>query len=293
MEIKQYKLKQILSDEKGEALKGKFLDESYIKHPIIDHDADGYDANTGKLLFRFRKKVLPLPTLMQGVDNFKHSIELTEGRGITSGYSGKRIRKDGSVSNITVGAKVLSGNVGYMEPSAMIPYCRTTAFGQKYFDKFKAGIPFVQAIDKLYAELAPEHYKIQKMFAEGTNQNYVIADTSFTTVTVNKNFRTALHKDSGDLPQGFGNLIAYREGEWTGSYFLMPGFGIAFDLQNGDILFCDVHQYHCNTPYINFDEKTCTRISFVLYYRENMLSCAAPSKELKKIKMEKNGFFRL
>lgn len=292
--IKTYRLKRILSDEQGEALKGSFLDESYIKHPIIDQDCDGYDLATGEMLFKFRKNALDIETLKKGIDNFEYSIELTEGRGITSGSSHKRIRKDGSVSKITVGNKVLSGNVGFMDKNAMVPYCRMTAFGRQHFDKFKAGIPFVEAIDKLYKELAPDNYAMQKMYAEGTNRNYVIGDTSFTTVTVNKNFRTALHKDSGDLPEGFGNLIAYREGEWTGSYFLMPEWGVAVDLQNTDVLFANVHKWHCNTPYHNFDEtKGDKRISFVLYYRQMMLTCDSPKKELEKIKLDKNGFFRL
>lgn len=293
MEIKKYVLKRLMTNEEGEKLKGQFLGEERIKYPIIDHDADGYDTD-GNLLFKFRKGVLPMEVLKQGVENFEYSIELTDGRGMTSGSSHKRIRKDGSVSKITVGNKVLSGNVGYMDRNAMVPYCRMTAFGRKHFDRFQQGIPFVKAIDKLYQELAPEHYEIQKMFAQGTNKSYVIDDTSFTTVTVNKNFRTALHQDSGDLPQGFGNLIAYREGNWTGSYFLLLEYGVAIDLQNTDVLFVDVHKWHCNTPYINFDpEKGDKRISFVLYYREMMLACDAPSKELENIKQDKNGFFRL
>jgi hypothetical protein len=285
-------LKRLMREEEGEALTGKFLDESYIKYPIITEDTDAFDT-AGNLLLRFRKGVIPLDILKTGVDNFEGSIQLTESRGKTSGYSGKRIRKDGSVSKITVGAKVLSGAVGMMDPVAMVPYCRKTAFTAAYYDKYKAGIPFVQKIDELYAQLAPQHYAIQKQYAEATNPNWVIGDTAFTTVTVNKNFRTAAHKDAGDLSQGFGNLIAYREGDWTGAYFMLPEYGVGVDLQNGDVLFVDVHKVHCNTPFINFDEDTCKRISFVLYYREYMLKCDSPEAELQRIKQEKNGFFTI
>lgn len=289
--MKILKLNRILIDEQAEALKGQYLDESYIKFPIITEDCDAYD-NQGKLLLKFRKNVLPLEILKLGVDSFKGSVMLTESRGMASGGSFKRIRKDGTKSKITVSNKVESGAVGFMDEVAMVPYCRKTAFTSEYFNKFQAGVPFVKAIDKLYSELAPEHYKIQRMYADGTNRNYVIKDTAFTTVTVNKDFRTALHKDAGDLPQGFGNLIAYREGNWKGAYFMMPEFGIAVDLQNCDVLFCDVHHFHCNTPFIDFT-KDCVRYSFVLYYREFMLKCKGPSKELERIKLDKNGFFRL
>jgi hypothetical protein len=181
-----------------------------------------------------------------------------------------------------------------MDPSAMIRYCRKTAFARDYFDKFNAGIPFVEEVDRLYKELCPEHYRIQKNYAEGTNQNYVIGKTSFTTVTVNRNFVTAVHKDSGDLPQGFGNLVIYREGDWQGSYFVLPQYRIAFDVQNTDILFVDVHRWHGNTPYINFDaDRGDLRIAFVLYYREYMIKCGTPTEELKRVKMDQGGFLRL
>lgn len=292
MDIQKLILKRLYSDEQAEKkFKGKFLTEDDCKI-VISTDTDAYDSS-GNILFRFRKNVLPLETLMLGVDNYRHSIQLTESRGTASGSSHKRIRKDGSVSKITVGNKVLSGAVGFADPSAMIHYCRRTGFTRQFYEKYTAGIPFVEAIDKLYSELAPDHYKIQKQYSEGTNRNYRIADTVFTTVTVNKDFITAVHKDAGDLPQGFGNLIAYRKGDWGGCHFTMPEFGAGVDLHNGDVLFCDVHRWHGNTPFTNWDPETCERISFVLYYREYMLKCSNPEDELFRIKMEENGFFRL
>lgn len=285
-------LKRLFTDEEAEKkFKGKYLTEADI-NTLITEDTDAYDTQ-GNMLFRFRKGVIPMETLMLGVDNFRHSIELTESRGTASGSSHKRIKADGTVSKITVGNKVLSGAVGFADPAAIIPYCRRTGFTRKYFEKYQAGIPFIKAVDSLYKELAPEHYKIQKMYAEGTNQNWVIPDTSFTTVTVNRNFITAVHKDQGDLPEGFGNLIAYRKGNWKGCYFCLPEYAVGIDLQNQDCLFVDVHHWHGNTNFIDFNEETDERISFVLYYRQMMIKCESPEEELTRIKLDKNGFFRL
>jgi hypothetical protein len=288
--MKTYKLKKQLTDQQAEKLKGKYLNENNYDL-LITEDADGYDLN-GNLLFSFRKNAIPLETLMLGVNSFKDSIELTESRGYASGSSHKRIRKDGSVSNITVGNKVESGSVGFMDSGAMVKYCRKTAFAKNYFDKYKAGIPFVKFIDEKYKELCPTHYAKQKAIAQGTNKNYVIGDTAFTTVTVNKNFRTAVHQDAGDYPEGFGNLIAYREGNWTGGYFCLPQYKVAIDLQNTDILFVDVHKWHGNTDFINTEEDW-LRISFVLYYREYMYKCKQPAEELLKMKMDKTGYLNL
>jgi len=289
--MKTYKLKRKLDDKQAAKLKTKYLDKSHYDILVTD-DADGYDANTGQLLFRFRKNAIPFETLKQGYEAFKGSIELTESRGAASGSSHKRIRKDGSVSNITVGNKVESGSVGYMDKNAMVHYCRKTAFAKKYFDDFKAGVPFVQYVDKLYEELCPEHYAKQKAIALGTNQNYVIDGTSFTTVTVNKNFRTAVHQDAGDYQDGFGNLIVYREGDYGGGYFVLPEYGVAIDLHNTDILFVDVHKWHGNTEYTNCSDDW-LRISFVMYYREYMYKCKQPAEELHQVKMDKTGFLTL
>lgn len=288
--METYKLKKQLTDDQTAKLKGKYLnDKNY--DILITEDADGYDVN-GKLLFRFRKNTMPIETLMLGVNSFKDSIEVTESRGYASGSSHKRIRKDGSVSNITVGNKVESGSVGFMDSGAMVKYCRKTAFAKNYFDKFNSGIPFVEFVDKKYKELCPAHYDKQKAISVGTNKNYIIGDTSFTTVTVNKNFRTAVHQDAGDYPDGFGNLIAYREGNWTGGYFCLPQYKVAIDLQNTDMLFVDVHQWHGNTDFINTSDDF-LRISFVLYYREYMYKCKQPAEELLKMKMDKTGYLNL
>lgn len=272
--------KKILTSRQAEGLRKSFL--SGDGYQIIDTDMDGYDVN-GELLFKFRKNRIPLDILKSGYEAFKDSIEPTEGRGAASGASKKRIRKDGTISNITVGNFVESGNVGYMDSNAMIRYCRKTAFAKDYFAKFKAGIPFVKCVDQLYKELCPEHYTKQKAIAEATNRNWVIEDTSFTTVTVNRNFQTAVHKDSGDYPQGFGNLCVYREGDFKGAYFCLPEYGIGIDMQNTDILFVDVHRWHGNTPFIG---ENYLRIAFVMYYREYMYKCKGPKEELQRVKMD-------
>lgn len=281
------KVSEVMSDKEANKLEGKFLDESYIK-TLITESVDVYD-NYGNVLMKFRKDVIPFNLLHVGYVSFRDAVESTESRGITSGSSGKRIKKDGTKSNITVGAFVDSGVVGYLDPFAMIPYCRKTAFTAAYFDKFNTGIPFVKKVDELYKELCPFHYARQINIANGTDINYRIADTSFTTVTVNKNFQTAVHKDQGDFKPGFGNLIAYREGSFDGCYFCLPQYGIGVELQNTDILFVDVHQWHGNTPFRNCSPDY-LRMSFVLYYREYMVNCKKPSEELADIKRRKGGF---
>lgn len=294
-------LKRIYTDAEAEKkFHKKFLtDDDYTT--LIMEDTDAYN-NNGQLLFKFRKGVIPFDMLKLGYESFKESIRRTEGRGAAAGEPKKRIYKGkgntarpykiGEPTGISVSPWVESGNVGYMDAAAMVPYCRKTAFARQYFDQFKEGIPFVKQIDKLYEQLCPTHYTRQINIARATNRNYIIDDTSFTTITVNKNFITAVHKDSGDYQQGFGNLCVYREGHYEGCYFCLPEYAVAIDMQNTDMLFVDVHRWHGNTPFRNQNIDS-LRISFVMYYRENMITCKQPSEELAKLKKDKGGFYRL
>lgn len=283
-------MKRKISIDKATSLKTKFLNDTHWD-TLITESCEGYDLY-GNLLFKFIKGAVPLGTLKLGYESFKGSIEVTESRGAASGGSHKRVNQDGTVGNITVGNKVTSGNVGYMDASAMVRYCRKTAFAREHFDKFQAGVPFVEYIDGLYKQHCPEHYARQIAIARGTNKNYRIGETSFTTVTVNKNFRTACHQDAGDYREGFGNLIVYREGDWTGGYFVLPEFGVAIDLKNTDVLFVDVHRWHGNTEIITTDPNW-LRISFVMYFREYMYKCLGPKEELKRVKMGQGGFLKM
>lgn len=288
-------LKKKLTDSQAEALKATFLTSDCFDL-LVDKSCDIYDS-AGLLLAKFRTDALDCEVLKSGYEAFKGSIDWTQGRGTASGGSKYRTRDDGTESNTMVGELVQAGAVGYLDPppaGSRNQFCRKTAFTREHFQEFKEGVPFVQAVDGLYAQLCPEHYRVQRKFADGTNRNYVIPDTAFTTVTVNRNFITAVHKDAGDLPQGFGNLVLYREGNWGGGYFCLPQYKVAFNLKNGDVLFVDVHKWHGNTPWANFSEEAGDlRIAFVLYYREGMIRCGTPTEELQKVKMDQGGFMRL
>lgn len=303
--------KRYFSDAEIDKLKGTHLGEDSYE-TLITSDVDVYSPE-GELLLKFRKGAIPVELAKLGSDHLQPFVRLTEARGVAAGISKKRTRSDGSKTNTTTNPHVETGAAGYMDQNAMVRYCRQTALTWEYFRDFQGSLPFIHHVDRLYELLCPEPYARQKAIHNGTNRNYVIEGTTFTTVTVNRNFKTAVHKDSGDFPQGFGNLTVYREGNWSGSYFCLPEFKVAVDMQNGDMLFVDVHRWHGNTPYINFNPAptpfsnaannplkdmykpggTDLRMSFVMYYREFMIACKQPKDELKDVQNEQGGFLKL
>ena len=256
---------------------------------LITYDADVYCAESRKCIAKFRKKVIPNNIAKNAFDNLKGAAKTTFNRQMSSGEDSEiRIKEDGTKSNTRKIKGVNSGIIGYFDRGARYPYCRQTAFNEKEFSKFKKAYPIIKFVDTKYAELMPEHYARQRKVADETSQDFVIKDTAFTTVTVNSNWQTAVHTDKGDFEKGFGNLVALRKGRYTGGYFVLPKWGVAFDLQNCDLLLCDVHQWHGNTP-INMIDEDAKRISLVMYYRKNMISCGTAEEEVSRVKSRLAG----
>ena len=118
--------------------------------------------------------------------------------------------------------------------------------------------------------MVPDRHREQWERANSTE--FVVPNTSFSTITINYNWRTALHKDDGDFKDGFGNLLILEEGKYEGGYLGFPRYGVCFDVRMGDFLAMDVHEWHCNTDIKGMTPEF-SRVSVVCYLREKMDKC--------------------
>jgi hypothetical protein len=366
--VKKIIVNKILKDEEVALYEGKWIDESFIKNPIIKSDTDVYylDENgSEKLLLKFRKRVISDKLIDIGWKSYKDLAKASRGRGASAGpistdsqYWKKRrivktkkwstgyltpkgnelydsyteksledllilckekniklkegeekeeivialVTKDGGVSKMKVNNQVASNPIGYYEGAknfSDLP-CRLTHFTRTNFEKYNEGLKFIQRVDKLFQRLIPEAHRKQLERAD-TKPHLKIPKTSFSTITINRNFRTALHRDAGDFREGFGNLTVIERGKYHGGYTVFPQFGLGIDLRNNDFVAMDVHQWHSNTPIYETEEdkaynetldddyhdnpdvgtaglyKKYTRLSFVCYLREKIANC--PNKE--------------
>jgi hypothetical protein len=208
------------------------------------------------------------------------------------------IKKDGGVSKMKVNNQVASNPIGFYEASnnfSKLP-CRLTHFTRTNFEKYNEGLCFIKEIDNQFKKLVPESYKKQ-LDRANTKSHLKIPGTCFSTITINRNFRTAQHRDAGDFSGGFGNLSVIKRGKYHGGYTAFPQFGIAVDVDTGDFLAMDVHQWHCNTELYETEEDKAynetietdyhdnpevgtvgiyekyTRLTFVCYLREKIANC--------------------
>jgi len=206
----------------------------------------------------------------------------TNNRGIASG---DKNRQNNSVKFEKTNP-VHSSIIGYIDSPNHKRPCRLTSYSKKYFEKYKKGISFIQRIDSCFNETIEDAYKKQKEFSEIDQvKDFIIENTAFSTVTVNYNFRTALHKDTGDYKEGFGNLVVCTK-NIKGGHILFPQYKLAIQLYNGDFLAMDVHEWHCNSEIILENPENTNdsyRLSFVCYLREKMIECKNVNENLKKI----------
>ena len=180
----------------------------------------------------------------------------------------------------TYANSVHSGIAGWFDRYPRIPYGRATSYTRDHFDKFKMSYPFLQQLAQGFKDLLPWRYNNQMQAASKLDKSYLVPETPFTTITVNKSFRTACHYDAGDLNSGLSNLLTLsNNGNYTGCYLVAPEYRVAINIRPGDLLLINNHEVmHGNTEIVCHDE-IAERISLVCYFREKMLELGSRAYE--------------
>jgi hypothetical protein len=215
---------------------------------------------------------------------------LSDNRGLASGSA--RVKAG---TSRTRSKPIMSGVMGSMDPVGPMQYCRLTAYTAKNVEKWDQLLPLWQAIAAHFQEHVPDRFKVQAAEAAKTPSEWVIAGTPFTTITINNSYSTGVHTDSGDLDAGFSTLACARRGKYTGGVLTFPQFQVGVDMQDGDLMLMDAHEFHGNTlmhcacedgtkPLTDGPCKACgaERISVVAYYRTKMGGCGSYEDEMAK-----------
>jgi len=192
------------------------------------------------------------------------------------------------ISDTSYGNSVYSGTAGYFDRYPRIPFCRETAWSAANPDLFQKGYPLFEAASKVFKDNFPIRWNGQnESVKQLKDTGWRIGNSVYTTITINKDFRTACHRDAGDLceterinaPAGFSNLTVLSDGKnFDGMYLCMPEYKVCVDVKPGDLLLMDAHQIHGNVPLISSDEGF-ERISVVMYFRSSMINCSSVEQE--------------
>lgn len=319
--VKVLTVKYVLPESEIETKEGDFYDTDDY-NTIIDYDCDvyGLDETSSRIcLLKLRKNVIPQDICINTFTALeKQAQKLNDNRGAAAGKIKKSqlpnhvkelIQKEkfrayykdasGIQRKSHISNRVRSNIIGYYDkPDRNIlnkygtaPKCRQTAFTRDEVEKWNSACDIFINGDTMFKKLMPREHTIQLRQCRKTPE-YQIKDTAFSTVTVNYNYRSALHKDAGDLDDGFGNLMVLEKNKcvssnedvygYTGGYLGFPKYGIAVDVRQGDFLAMNVHEWHANCKMICncVKKEKCRnkdhfgRLSLVCYLRKNMIQCA-------------------
>lgn len=266
---------------------GKFVDDSFYDH-LLNETATVLKPDGSLLLALFKRGHSP-EALQSAWSVLKDYNPSTNNRGLASG-SERRIRKraNGSHGNTNISDSVASGIVGFFERTPRFPYCRPCAWNFHNPQLFSKLIPICREASEFYKQIGGEKYLKQLEKSSQTHTDFMVSGTVFSTLTINKNFRTACHKDAGNLTDTLNVMSLFREGRFTGGNIVLPDFRIAAQLETGDCIVFDAHEFHGNTPIFQVS-KEFTRCSIVFYYREGMDNCRSGTEEVERAKHRKPG----
>jgi hypothetical protein len=268
----------------------QFMDDEHYD-TLLDEDVAVYRPDGSPLLILLKRAIDP-----QKASNawsvLKKFNGKTDNRGVASGIRPiQRKKVDGtlsSTSRVPKGWGVFSAVAGAYERTVRMPYAHPCSWNAQNPAAFERMFPLLQQTSGLFAKYVPERYANQMEQVKRTHEDWVVPGTAYTTITVNKNFRTAAHKDAGDLESGFSNMIVITQGSFAGANLVLPNWRIAVKLSNLDFIMFDAHEFHGNTALVKLS-KDAVRCSLVCYYRENMYKCGSQKYELEQAKNRKPG----
>lgn len=229
-----------------EGLKGRHPDARHYdpRYLLRRRDVDVYRPN-GRLLLALRTGRVSPTDLRLALRPLNRVAKTTNRRPVAAGSN-----------------KTFRNNVaGYLKG-------RPTCYAESDSRGWWAVQRLARTLDAVYREF-PDEYQVTADAAREV-PGLLVPDTSFTTVTANRD-HTGLHRDSGNLPGGYGVMTAVRSRSFAGGLFVMPRFRVAVELHPGDVLVVDNREYHGNTLF-----ESGWRVSAVAYFNTGNLPAGHP-----------------
>jgi len=263
-------LKYFMEDKTSALYEDEMSDSEHINRIIRNHESGENKEDTRGVVWR--RGGIEEDGLEYG-KWFKHWVEQMCALPKSQQVERAKDIYDRYISDTSYAAAVNSGVAGYYDRYPRFPYGRVTSYSLAN-PKWTMALPYLKKLNQYFKELVPGKYAAQKHVADQLDPKFLVEDTVFTTITVNKNFRTAAHRDAGDLRTGFSNLAALTGPDnkgWTGAYLTFPEFRVAVNVRPGDLLLVNNHEgIHGNSAITSPIEES-DRCTLVCYFRENMM----------------------
>lgn len=271
---------------------------------VISSSTDAFDAHDGRLVFRFRKGIVPASSLdlarrvfgdidarmrpsfrrksaagkldVERIRTTRPDVVAVEPIG-PGGFEGHFVLESGKRLRYPMSNPVLSFMAGYNYDRYRglgVP----TGFTARHPQDWRESIPFFESIGDTFDHMMPEvaQHMREWCLSYCVAPRFTIGRTCLSSVAVNVNYESYYHLDNGDLPSGYSTLTALAVGgAYEGGLLVLPRYRVAIDIRDGDLL--------CNQSHIDLHGNTevrplidgAKRVSFVTYLKR-MLMYAKP-----------------
>jgi hypothetical protein len=259
-------------------LEGRFASPSHVDE-TFEKDTK-FIARDGTVALLLRN-VIPAPRHALAYELWHTVHELPDNRGTavgtaslwrrkSDGTPGKRRGVVEDVKKLLRERDTAYGLIGYVGVTQDHP-CRQTPLTRDHPEMLEGNERLIKLVDQLYRGQLREFYAKQRAVVEKAPR-WRLWNTAFTTIYIAKNFRTAYHRDSGNLKGVMTALMPM--GKYTGGELVLPRWRIAFALRPGDLLLFDPQQLHGNLPFEG------RRLSAAFYCERRIADCGkgAPPK---------------
>jgi hypothetical protein len=177
---------------------------------------------------------------------------------------------DGRVLKQPMSNPVLSYLAGY-GVDRFTRTARANLLTNRYPGRWVRSLGFFRAVDEVHRAVLPAVNQKQRDRV-ALHPAWSIPGTGLSTITINVNYESRYHLDTGDFDEGYSALTVVEIGSYDGGYFVMPGHRVAIDVREGDVLLCQSHvDMHGNAPIVKRSDDA-KRISFVCYLKHALAS---------------------
>jgi hypothetical protein len=253
-------------------LKGQFADPSHVRWTLKkDTKVIVPDGSIGAILLR---NAIPPALHKLAYELWKTVDELPSNRAVAVGTpSLPRQRNDRTLSERQGVHKIVlaalkkqhvgQGTLGYLDAKPDQP-CHKTPLTKKHPEMLDGNERLVKLVDELYKQYLPTFYAKQQAEMEKA-WRWRLWSTVFSTIYLARNFRTAYHRDSGNLLGVMSALMPL--GNFTGGELVLPRWRIAIAFKSGDLLFFNPQELHGNLPIEG------ERLSAAFYCERRIATC--------------------
>jgi len=195
-------------------------------------------------------------------------------------------------STRTAGMVSTSTTFGYMPRRALLQdFCHSSLLQTKHPQAAYILEETAGKLAEIYQKHFPSVYAAHKEVAEGNilpEWRMGEGKSIFSSGIVNKDNQLPYHKDAGNFPGVYSNMVGLKKGI-GGGHLICPEFGLKFEISDGSLLIFNGQEILHGVSPIKKMSADAYRYTVVYYTMQQMWKCLPMPEEIKRIRQVKTA----